>query len=135
MSHSLVRVMNETLQVLEAMNRALDGDTPDEESETELQMRVSDLIKKYQHFSERFKSSPSAAPASEQSMKRLAQLRREVEKKNQNLERLRLGLKSFELEMYLRSGSARKEELATQAEANHTDLTGKRFHLDDSATL
>lgn len=131
MSHGLARLMRDTVEVLEALNLALDGDEPSEERENELQAKTAELLTKFQNFPEAYKPAP--VPVSEQSLKRLGKLKRDVEKKNLALEKLRMGLKAFELEMSLRSGLARKEDIQHAADAAHADLPGKRFQLDEPA--
>ncbi|KAH9259771.1 hypothetical protein BASA81_002193 [Batrachochytrium salamandrivorans] len=131
MSHGLARLMRDTVEVLEALNLALDGDEPSEERENQLQAKTAELLTKFQNFPEAYKPAP--VPASEQSLKRLGQLKKDVEKKNLALEKLRMGLKAFELEMSLRSGLARKEDIQNLADVAHTDLPGKRFQLDEPA--
>ena len=128
MSHSLVELLTETIGVLETLSRALDGEDVDPEQEKETEKRVNALMQKFRSFG----STISNQGAKESSLRRLNRLIHEVEEKNKTLDSFRLGLKEFELEMSLRSGSIRKDQVQIHESKLHSDIHTKRFRLDGS---
>jgi len=73
---------------------------------SELERQKQDLEAKYKTFLNAYKTTEPAHP---ESLRKLEDLKGQVDRKNAVLETLQAGLKEFELEMILRSGTVNKQ--------------------------
>ena len=103
---SLSDLVQDTVSFLHVVAKALEGDDPSPNEAQEVALLKAALEAKYKTFTH---DPRRIQPASEESLKRLEKLKREIERKNVVLETLQRGLKEFELEISLRSGGDNKE--------------------------